>query len=59
MVITRIGGHTGSAQKLVEVVSRRERGPVPIRPRRVEEQTAVSLDLTLLPWNATSRNVQV
>lgn len=59
MVVTQIGHHMTSAQKLVVVVCRQEKEHAPIHPLPMAERTAVNWDPTTLPGNAIIRSVQV
>ena len=59
MVVTQIGNHMASAQKLVVVGCRREQEHVPIHRLQMAEKTAVDWDPTVLPENATINNAKV
>ena len=58
-MVIQIGDRTVSAQRLVGVENRRVKECVPIHHHHMVEKTAVDLDPTVLPGNATIRNVQV
>ena len=59
MVVTQLGDHTATAQKLVVVGCKREREHVPIQRLLMVDRTAVGWDATALPGNATISRVQV
>jgi len=58
-VVIQLGDSMVGAQRLVGVENRHVKELVPIHHHHMVERTAVDWDETVLPGNATIRNVQV